>query len=176
MSPQPSNSNDVLPLKIPFPDGSASHNLKVFQWMTVTPWYLATLESFYFDVIYRNSKLQRFKIIIKPDLSDSSIHAINMPEVISDLRFLSILELDEGCPGHYRICDGALVYFWDDSSNRWEFKTFTGMTSAPFTNIHSRWTSGQQVEFNVKAFCPASGRYVYSHGSFLSQIAVADLF
>ena len=158
-----------LPLKIPFPDGSAPHDYAIFEWMTVTPWHLASLESFHFDVLYTNSKLQRFKIIIKPDFSDSSIHVINKPEVISDKNFLSQLELDEDCPGHYRICDGAHVYFWNNYK-RWN--TFTGMTSAPFTNIVSQWTSGHQVD----SLCPASGRYVYRDRSWSDKIYVVDLF
>jgi hypothetical protein len=171
LSPQPSDSIDILPLKIPFPNSSVPHDLEIFKWITVTPWYFDSCESFYFDVLYTNSKLQRFKIIIKPDLSDSSIHVINMPEVISDKKVTSRLELDEDCPGHYRICDGALVYFWNNP-RLWE--TFTGMTSAPFANIFSRWILVNQVVEDVESLCPASGRYVYCDGNF--KIFVVYLF
>jgi hypothetical protein len=108
-----------------------------------------------------NSEIQKFKIIIKPDLVDVSLLAINMPEVISDNDPIFSMS---GCVCvDYRICDDALVYFWNGSRT---WGTYSGLTSAPFTNIFAEWTlnrgvSGLGCFFDVLSLCPASGRFVY---------------
>ena len=77
------NSTHIPPLfNIPYPDGIVLHNDEISEWMIVASWYLGFCDSVCFDVSYMNSDRQRFKIIIKPDLSDVSLHAINMPESI----------------------------------------------------------------------------------------------
>ena len=146
--------------------------------MTVSSWYFGSWDSVYFDILYTDSKLQRFKIIIKPDLSDVSLHFINMSERISDdlMGSLEAYGVWEG----YRICEDALVYFW---SNRKTWGAYTGLTSTPFTNVVRRWKWNR----DVNSFCPTTGRFVYSEGeiaddgasvgSFInSRIVVVDLF
>ena len=145
--------------------------------MTVSPWYFGSgsLESVYFD-LFCTSKLQKFKLIIKPDLSDASLHVINMFEFIwnDDLKTSF---------GHsafeYRICEDALVYFWNSPSrNTCQWGTYIGLTSAPFTNVLTRWNFNEYVQ----CLCPTSGRFVYrpydeSFGrSLSSRIIAVDLF
>ena len=55
------------------------------------------------------SILQRFKIIVQPDLSDASIHVINMTETIPD-DFMKSLDWEVICEG-YRVREDALSTF-----------------------------------------------------------------
>jgi hypothetical protein len=121
--------------------------------------------------VYKDSILQRFKIIIKPDLSDVSLHFIYISEKISNDLMIALLEAYRICDG-YLICDDALVYFWND---RKEWGAYAGLTSAPFTNVVMRWNGF--VDF----LCPTSGRFVYganeNDGSFINTgMVVVDLF
>jgi hypothetical protein len=116
-----------------------------------------------------NSEIQKFKIIIKPDLVDVSLLAINMPEVISDND--SIFSMSGCVCVDNRICDDALVYFWNGSRT---WGTYTGLTSAPFTKVFRRWDG------EVESLCPASGRYVCRDGvgrnGTSKLVVVVDLF
>jgi hypothetical protein len=168
------NSTHIPPLlKIPFPEGIIRHNHKILRWMTVSSWYFGSWESVYFDILYKDSKLQRFKIIVKPDLSDVSLHFINISEIISNdlMRFSYPYNIYDG----YMICDDALVCFWNDrndlNSNAW--RAYTGLTSAPFTNVVTRCNG------EIDSLCPASGRFVnctYDSDGNPIRIDIADLF
>jgi hypothetical protein len=149
--------------------------------MTVSSWYYRSWESVYFDLLYHSdsspswhntgqlldflydrSKLQRFKIIVKPDLSDVSLKVINIPEVVS-AGFMKSLDPNRICRG-YRICEDALVYFW---KNRTTWGAYTGLTSAPFTTVVTRWNG------STDSLCPASGRFIYCTDN---RLVVVDLF
>jgi hypothetical protein len=85
---------------------------------------------------------------------------------------LAALRVREG----YRICEDVLVYFWNnhyDSRNK-TWGANTGLTSAPFTNVVTRWNGW------VESLCPVLGRFVYfaNDGDELenNRIVVADLF
>jgi hypothetical protein len=138
--------------------------------MTASSWYLGSWDSVYFDILYTKSRLQRFKLIIEPDLSDASLHVINVSEIISD-DFTTSLEWDI-CNG-YRVCEDALVYFWNifpDYYTRNKLyigKVYTRLISAPFTNVVGH------CDERVDSLCPASGRFVYAKGD---VIFVVDLF
>ena len=141
--------------------------------MTVTSWYFGSWDSVYFDVLYLDSDLQRFKLIIKPDLSDASLHLINIPVTIPDdlTDSLAIYNLTEG----YSICDDTLVYFWDNRK-MWGIY-YAGLMSAPFTDVVARWDG------HIDSICPTSGRFVYGidsddgDGTFIdTRIVVVDLF
>jgi hypothetical protein len=170
LSPQPSdlrhfldnNSTHIAPLlKIPLPDGIV-RDTPILTWLTLSSWYFASWESVYFDIIYTDSTLQRFKIIIKPDLGDVSLQFLNRSEIISN-DLMKSLELYMICDG-YMICDDALVYFWNDRKG---WGAFAGLTSAPFTNVVTRWNG------LIDSLCPTSGRYVYCTSD---GIVVVDLF
>ena len=105
----------TLPLfKIPFPDGTVSHTHIVDPFLFFFPGSWESVSGC-FDILYSDSKRQRCKIIIKPDLSDASIHFINLniSEIISD--DLKHFKLYRACEA-YRICENAIVYFWNDVS------------------------------------------------------------
>ena len=136
--------------------------------MTVSSWYLGS-ESVYFDIFYTDSKLQRFKIVIKPDLSDASLHLINMSEIIS-YDLMKSLKAHRVCE-EYRICEDALVLFWNNYNNYNKTSgTYAGLTSAPFTNVVTR------RDGYLHSLCPASGRFVYCIYEGIMKIVVADLF
>ena len=144
--------------------------------MSLSSWYFGS-ESIYFDIFYTDSKLQRFKIIIKPDLSDASLHITNMSEIMLD----DLTEWSESyrvCEG-YRICEDALVYFWNyrfESQILYTGLILTSADSAPFTNVVTQWNASG----GIKSICPTSGRFVYStndnDGNLFRQIVVVDLF
>ena len=131
-------------------------------------WYFGSWESIYFNVLYAGSKLQRFKIIIGPDLSDASLHFTNISEIILD-DFVESLQAYKitGVHDGYRICEDALVYFWSST-----LKTYTGLisTPAPFTNTVTRWNKC------IDSLCPASGRFVYCSDEYDGNLVVVDLF
>ena len=177
LSPQPSdlcehfldnNPTHIPPLlKIPFPDGIIRHT-EILKWMTVSSWYFGS-ESIYFDIFYTDSKLQRFKIIIKPDLSDASLHFMNMSEIIS-YDLMKSLTAYEVCE-EYRICEDALVYFWNNNNKT--SGTYAGLISAPFTNVVT------QRDGYLHSLCPTSGRFVYCIDDDVKgfvNMVVADLY
>ena len=163
------NSTHLPPLlKIPFPDGIL-RDIPIAGWMAVNSWYFGSPASAYFDILYWDLILQRFKLIIEPDLNDGSLHFINE----SKFNFNSgdLFKLYRVCG--YRICEDALVYFWNDSKT---WGVYTGLRSAPFTftNIITQWNG------YIDSICPASGRYVYrtydGDGNIGRSIVVVDLF
>ena len=196
LSPQSSdfldnNSTPILPLlfKIPFPD-SIGNPEKILGWIIVSSWYFGSRESLYFDMVYTDS-IQRFKIIIKPDLSDASLHAISDIYITADsIRdSMSFIRL---CGG-FKICEDTRVYFWYTYNNnqynmchwglcgrstfnpftsnvrRWNFGRIHPSTSAPFANDVTRWDG------HINSLCPTSCRSVYSTDD-CKGIVVVDLF
>ena len=180
MSPQPSDLPDpfldddpthIPPVfNIPFPYGIVRHTHKILKFATVSPWYFGSWESVYFDILYTDLKLQRFKIIIKPDLSDASLHVINMSEMISNdlMKSLDAYRIRDG-----RICEDALVYVWNNRFGTQIQYTGSILTST-HTNVITRWDE------RIYSLCPASGRFVYctddDDGNFIRRIVVVDLF
>ena len=189
------NPTHILPLfKIPFPDDIASYPYEFLDQMTLPSWYFES-ESVYFDVFCdRDFKLQRFKIVIEPDLTVASLDIINMSETISNdvIKFLiPHYSTYKACDG-YRVCEDALVYFWNTPSPTRIMMPSAGpantgliLTSTPFTNVvtgtDTRWTG------RIDSLCPASGRLVYhdctdgrtgDEGNSFSmiRIVVVDLF
>ena len=138
--------------------------------MTLSSWYFGS-ESVYFDILYTDSKLQRFKIIIKPDLSGGSFHVLKMTDVISD-DLTETLDIFGPCCEGYQICEDALVFFWNNRNSK-TWGTYAALTSAPFTNVVARcqWTG------NFDCLSSTSGRFVYciyDRGN--NRMAVVDLF
>jgi hypothetical protein len=140
--------------------------------MTPSSWYIGSWESVYFDLFSTDSRLQRFKLIIKSDLSDASLHFINMSKLtLNDLK--TAIDAFRFCDG-YRFCEDALVIFW---INYKDWGAFTGLTSAPFTSVVTRWNFGLGTD--SESFCPTSGRFVYrtsdydDDGNIAGRIVVA---
>lgn len=176
------NSNPIPPLfQIRYPDSS---RYEILGWMTVSSWYFGSCESAYFDMLHTNSKLKRFKIVIKPDLSDASLRVINTYNIANDL--MDSLSFIRFCGG-YKICEDALVYFWYNGHKtggeyagstfvpltknvtRWKFGLVHSAISATFANDDTRWDG------HINSLCPTSGKSVYSTDDG-KGIVVVDLF
>jgi hypothetical protein len=162
------NSTHIPPLfKIPFPDDVVRHSHEILGRMTLSSWYFGSgsLESVYFDFFY-TSKLQRFKIIIKPDLSDASLHVISISEFISDG---SITSTRRHIARDYKICEDSFVYLRNNLNSTSTEHAASILTSAPSSNVVMQWDG------HVDSLCPTSGRSVYwAHWG--RRIVVVDLF
>ena len=176
LSPQPPDFNDrnsthIPPLfTIPYPDGVIFHSFYYInsRCRTISSWYFGSSQPLYFDMICQDSKLRRFEIMLKPDLSTASLHLVNTSELTRlDFRILFY--------GDYMICEDTLVSCWyfDGLSNtkapsgNEQWGVYTGSTSARFSNVTSNggpaskmllpdigdWWCGYKV-------CPASGRFL----------------
>jgi hypothetical protein len=137
--------------RIPFPDDFVC--LDNVDWMTLSSWYSGYRESIYFGIAHSNSKFDRFKLVVKPDLSDASLHVINF----SELPLYNFQ--NRSFQNSYRICEDTFVSFWRSYSNIHKCGVYTGLTSAYFLDDmganHSLFGHGHCP------LCPASGRFVY---------------
>jgi hypothetical protein len=145
------NPAHIPPLvKLPFPDDFVC--LDVLRWKTISSWYSESREFIILDILHRGFKLDRLKLIVKPDLSDASLHVINS----------SILTLhnfqNASFASSYRICDDTLVSFWCNSYDQ-KYGVTTGLTSAHFSNDVP--VRDEMATANNCSLCPASGRFVH---------------
>ena len=160
------NSTHIPPLfKIPFPEDTIRH-IPVVGWMPVDFWYF---DLWAFDILYEDSILVRYKIIPKPDLSDGSLHFINMSKFISD-------DISESRRlSRYRICEDTVVYIWNNP--KMTLGACVGLTSTAFdfTNVVTRLKG---VKGHIDSLCPTSGRCVYRIFDCVGSksIIVVDLF
>ena len=148
---------------IPYPDHIVP-NSELIEWQTISSWYFGSSQPLYFDMLCQESKLHRFKLIIKPDLSDASLHVINASEITPhDFNVVSFL-----C---YRICEDTLVSCWinhyHQNQNQRGLGLYTGLTSARSSNIISHGGPAAKMSLpkighhDFRHFsCPASGRSV----------------
>ena len=120
-------------------------------------------------MLCQNSKLHRFQIIVKPDLSDASLHVINTSELtphdFEDVFFQS-----------YRICEDILVSCWTTYDPP-QCGAYTGLTSARFA--HGISYGGPAAKMPIFGYeypislCPASGRFVHLDSG---GLAVLDFY
>jgi hypothetical protein len=138
LSPHPPDFFDHNPTRIPplftipLPDGIVFRP-ELFGWKTMSSWYFGSPHSLYFDMLCQDSKLHRFQVMLKPDLSTASLHVINIYE-------LSPHDFNYATFEDYRICEDTLFSCWiyDDLLRPYQCGVYTGLTSARFTNIISR--------------------------------------
>jgi hypothetical protein len=180
LSPQPPdffdhNPTHILPLLIiPFPDGLLRHP-GFFIWKTTSSWYFGSSHHLYFDMTYRDRKLQRFQIMLKPDLSTASLHVINTFEVAPhDFQYILLED--------YRICEDAIVCCRIYDNRLPPYQSGPGV----YANIISYGGPAAKmllpdIGHNYRLFsCPAlaSGRFVLlvHDGGDNTSVAVLDLF
>ena len=124
-------------------------------------------------MLCEGSKRHRLKLIVKPDLSDASLHVINASEItpyyFDDVSFQS-----------YRICEDTLVSCWVDRISG-RHGVYTGLTSGRFANIISQGGPAARMlipdsgHHGLRHFlCPASGRFVLLKSN--HSVAVLDFF
>lgn len=79
LMPQRPNFDDDsprTPFRAKFPDALPPRFEPV--WKKISSWYFGSPQPLYFDMVHaRKFQLQRFKIIIQPDLSETILHSIN---------------------------------------------------------------------------------------------------
>ena len=125
-------------------------------------------------MLYEDSKLNQFQIILKPDLSAASLHVISIEVAPHDLGHVSFED--------YRICEDTLVSCWMNSRlDQYQSGVYTELlTSARFANDISQCGpaakmllpgAGQRYYFSL---CPASGRLVYLDSN--DNLVVSDIF
>jgi hypothetical protein len=185
--PQPPDYSDRNPthiihmppplFTIPFPE--ISHYPARMRWNTISSWYFGSSHPLYFDMLCQDSKLHRFKIMLRPDLSTASLCVINTSEH-SPLDFDDIVFFD-----NYRICEDTLISCWIYEGQHqdpipYQYGVYTGLTSVRFANVTSDGRSAAKVllpdtgHLYLLYSCPASGRFVLVDS--LNSVTIVDLF
>ncbi|KAF8805719.1 hypothetical protein BYT27DRAFT_6653711 [Phlegmacium glaucopus] len=170
--PQPPNFFDHNPthipslFRIPLPDGNL-HHPEIIGWNTISDWYLGSSQPVYFDILGRDSIFHRFKIIIKPNLYNTSLHIIN-----STSTYPHYLDND-AVSQPYSICEDTLVACWDSNDE-------CGVWSSSFSGVASYSGPAAKmllpaVPYEVYSLCPASGKFVHLDLD-NSRILVYDFF
>ena len=162
---------------IPFPDNS--HRPVRIDWTTISSWYFGSSQPLYFDMLCEDSKLHRLQIILKPDLTNASLHVVNTAELTPhDLNYVLFED--------YRICEDTLVTCWSYSDSNgdqhhWQCGVYTGLTSPLFANgISHGGPAAKMLLPDSRAYhdlflCPASGRFVRLDNE-SNSVAILDFF
>ena len=153
---------------IPFPE--ISHRPARIIWKAINCWYFGPSQPIYFDMLCQDSKLHRFEIMLKPDLSTASLRVINTYEhTLHDFFYVYFQ--------NYMICEDTLVTCWVDDSDNWG--VYTGSTSARFANVTDGHPAAKVLLpnnfglINLLRCCPASGRLVVIDNA--NCVSVVDL-
>jgi hypothetical protein len=186
LSPQPPDFSDHNPTHMPpplftIPFSDIPHHPARIRWNTISSWYFGSSRPLYFDMLCQNSKLHRFKITLKPDLSTASLHVVNTSELTPyDFDYVSFED--------YRICEDTLVSCWThhDYRYRWikyQWGVYTGTTSARLANVTSNGGPAAKMLLPHSLckhprvigiyLCPASCRFVILDSS---SVVVSDIF
>jgi hypothetical protein len=177
LSPHPpdflNDNTHISPLlKTSLPD-DITRNSEGIQWEMILDWYAGSSQSIHLGVSTEDSNIHNVEIVIKPDLSDISLHVINTCQLTCN--FHTIL-----CPQYqYHILEDhthvSQVYVMDDHEGKMHIRS---MSSRPpniispespikltllLPGAHKRVTS-----------CPASGRFVYCQQNNYREITVVD--
>jgi hypothetical protein len=168
------NPTHISPLlKASLPDDiTRKHNQ--IRWETILDWYAGSSQSIHLGVSVEDLNIHDVEIVIKPDLSDISLHVINTCQLAPDFR--TIL-----CPQYqYRILEDhthvSEVYARKDES-----RIYIRSTSSSPPNIISP-ESPIILKLSLPGLgalstsCPASGRFVYFPRDDYFEIVVVDFF
>ena len=133
------------------------------EWKSIRSWYFDFSHPLYFDRLCQDSNLQRFQIILKPDLTSASLCVINTAEVTSH-------DIDHVTFEDYSICEDTLVTCWtysDSDRDQHQCGVYTGLTSPPSANSISHGGPVAKMllpniwDHCVLFLCPASGQFVH---------------
>jgi hypothetical protein len=182
LSPHPPdflNDNPPIspPLKTSLPDHIA-RKYKRIRWEEILDWYAGSSQSIHlgiseFSVEDLDLNIHNVKIVIKPDLSDISIHVINTCQLAPDFHTIlypkyHILE------DHTHVSQAHLV-------DAHEGMICIRSTSSPPSNIISperpiflKLSLPGLGGLRGSTSCPASGRFVYFLGNNFHEIVVVD--
>ena len=143
LSPQPPDFSNLTPthipllFTIPIPDAIVHHSGPV-ELKTLHSWYFGST-SLYFDMFFGGdySKLYRFQIILKADLSTAFLHVINSSERRITPRDFSFVILQD-----YRLCDDTIISYWfyDDHDHPGQYNcgVYMGLNFSRFAIASSR--------------------------------------
>jgi hypothetical protein len=166
LSPHPpdllnDNPTHISPLlKTSLPD-DITRNSELILWETILNWYAGSSQSIHLGVSAEDwDSNHNVKIVIKPDLSDISLHVINTCQLAPDFHTLY--------PRYHILEDHTHVsqaYLMDDH----EGMIYIRSTSSPPSNIISSESPiflklslpGVEAHSMSTSSCPASGRFVY---------------
>ena len=149
----------VPPLfRFPFPDGI--ERFSSANWNVISSWYFGSCD-IYFDTPCANSKYHRFKVVVKPDLSDASLYYIDTFEFPHrDNALLWQPRFSQA----YRTCEDSPVPCWLGSGLKCGRLTSTTLSPGLISNFPL-----------VGSLCPASGRFAFIPNSYYcSDITVVD--
>ena len=143
----------------------------------MSSWYFGSSQPLYFDMICQDSKIYRFQIVLKADLSAASLKLINTSE-------LNPYDFDDIFFHDYRICEDTLVSCWfhnDDDSDQYQCGVYTGLTRTRFVvtsrdgrrHAATMLIPGIAHEYHLFS-CPVSGRFVLLNSS--NSVVVLDFF
>ena len=181
LSPHPPDFFDHNPthhipplFTIPLPDDMLLHG-NHFVWNTISSWYFGSSQPLYFDTLCEDSKLHRFQIMLKPDLSTASLHVIKASELTAlDFNYVSFQS--------YRICEDTLVSCFVEINRGGHHGVYTGITSTRSANVISHDGLPHQMSFPYIGhghsifLCPASGRFAYLARDGSNTINVFNFF
>ncbi|KAF8801209.1 hypothetical protein BYT27DRAFT_7198532 [Phlegmacium glaucopus] len=159
-------------IRLNFPDGVALHP-EPPEWRTLSSWYFGSSQPLYFDMVHAwHLRLQRFKLIIKPDLSDATLHLINTLQLTDHTSEWAV------APSTSNICEDILVSFWDTfdrcgiyTGSILSHPTNTIPCGDPFVVSMVLPVDGRGHNHSL---CPASGRFVHLDWGDIARIVVFD--
>ena len=166
--PQPPDFHDNNPTRLPprirvkFPDGLGLYPIVPYGFRMMSSWYIDSSQPLYFDKVYALQR-DRFKLVIKPDLSDATLH------------FINTLPVDENTFLYeFVLCEDTLVSYWVASA-ACGISTGSMLSHPTNTILHKDidiWLPADTPCGSTSPICPASGRFVYMHGPY--KIVVLD--
>lgn len=131
------------------------------------PWYFGSSNPLYFDLLRHNSTVDRFQIMLKPDLTSANVQFINSVNPICNDSKLDTTR-DE-----YRLCEDSLFscriydnYPLDGFSRYQNLRAIQGFKPNRFFAVSNGSPARQVVlphdwhhTYSLSS-CPASGRFV----------------
>ena len=180
LSPQLPDFFDYRPTYTPplfrttFPDNLVRQT-GFINWEPMPSWYSGSSQRLYLDALLEGLKLYGVEIVIKPDLSDVSLHVTHTCRLIP-----YDYEYDSTSFRTYGICEDNLVSRWDIVDPNQCRIQIRPISSHP-ANILS---AGGPIVLNVSlpgtlypqnpASCPAFGRFVHLDRNDSHRIVIVD--
>jgi hypothetical protein len=178
LSPHPPDLLDDNPthisplLKTSLPDNIARKSKRI-RWEMILDWYAGPSQSIHLGVSTELVDLHNVEIVIKPDLSDISLHVINTCQLTSD--FYNILRPQYHIfEDHTHVSEGYVVA-------NGIYRIYIRSTSSPPPDIISpespiflKLSLPGLRALRISTSCPASGRFVYFPRNTDRQIVVVD--
>ena len=147
-----------------------TRNSEHFRWETILNWYVGSSPSIHTGVLAKDLDLNihNVKIVIKPDLSDISLHVINTCQLTPGLRSILIPQYHI-LEDHTHVSE---VHVSEVGVTNNDNEIY--IRSTPESPIFLRLSLPGLGALNMSTSCPASGRVVHFAPNNLHQIVVVD--